>query len=51
MRYRVTQLDISSTRLRDLVAAGRSPRYLVPDAVWAFIREGGLYAGRAGEHR
>ena len=29
----VTQLEISSTDLRDLIVAGRDPRYLVPDAV------------------
>lgn len=34
----VTQLDISSTELRDLLAAGRDPRYLVPDSVRALIR-------------
>ncbi len=34
----VTQLEISSTELRDLLAAGRDPRYLVPDPVRALIR-------------
>lgn len=34
----VTQLEISSTELRDLLAAGRDPRYLVPDSVRALIR-------------
>ena len=29
----VTQLEISSTELRELLAAGRDPRYLVPDTV------------------
>lgn len=36
-------LDISATEIRQLVAAGRSPRYLLPDAVWARIREIGLH--------
>lgn len=31
----VTQLEISSTELRDLLAAGRDPRYLVPEPVRA----------------
>jgi nicotinate-nucleotide adenylyltransferase len=34
----VTQLDISSTEMRDLLAAGRDPRYLVPDTVRALLR-------------
>ena len=33
----VTQLEISSTELRELLAAGRDPRYLVPDSVRALI--------------
>ncbi len=45
--HRVTQLDISATRIRDLVASGSSPRYLLPDAVWAMILEHGLYAHRS----
>jgi nicotinate-nucleotide adenylyltransferase len=40
----VTQLEISSTELRELLAAGRDPRYLVPDAVCAAIRAGGGYS-------
>lgn len=29
-----TQLDISASGIRELIATGRSPRYLVPDPVW-----------------
>jgi nicotinate-nucleotide adenylyltransferase len=36
-------LDLSSTVLRARVAAGRSVRYLVPDAVRAYIEAHGLY--------
>lgn len=39
----VTALDISATRIRALVAAGDSPRYLIPDPVWNLIRLHGLY--------
>ena len=39
----VTQLAISATRIRQLLAQGHSPRYLLPEAVWNCIREHGLY--------
>lgn len=41
----VTPLDISASAIRGLLAAGRSPRYLVPDAVLALIERDGLYRG------
>jgi nicotinate-nucleotide adenylyltransferase len=41
--HAVTQLEISSSGLRELLAAGHDPRYLVPDAVCARIRETGCY--------
>lgn len=43
MHMAVSQLDISATRIRKLVAAGKSPRYLLPDAVWNLIRLQSLY--------
>ncbi len=39
----VTQLDISATRIRAIVAAGKSPRYLLPEEVWKLIQSEGLY--------
>jgi nicotinate-nucleotide adenylyltransferase len=43
----VTQLEISSTDLRDLIVAGQDPRYLLPDAVRAMIRDTGCYRPQA----
>jgi nicotinate-nucleotide adenylyltransferase len=40
----VTQLAVSSTQIRALLAAGRSPRYLLPDAVLERIRQENWYA-------
>jgi len=39
----VTPLDISATAIRELIATGRSPRYLLPDAVWEHIQAHDLY--------
>lgn len=44
--HAVTQLEISSTELRQLILSGRDPRYLVPDPVRRIIRETGCYAQR-----
>ena len=41
--HAVTQLEIASTEIRELVAAGRDPRFLMPDAVRNAIEETGLY--------
>jgi nicotinate-nucleotide adenylyltransferase len=40
----VTQLEISSSEIRELVAAGRKPRFLTPDAVLDVIEQSGCYA-------
>src|SRR5690349_10749145 len=42
--HAVTQLEISSTELRQIIDAGRDPRFLVPDPVREIIRESGCYA-------
>jgi nicotinate-nucleotide adenylyltransferase len=42
--HAVTQLEISSTDLRALIARGREPRYLVPDSVCKLLRDTGWYA-------
>ncbi len=42
-----TQLEISSTELRQLIVAGRDPRYLVPDPVRRIILDSGCYASPA----
>ena len=40
----VTQLEISSSHIRDLVAMGRDPRFLLPDRVREVIATSGCYA-------
>ncbi len=39
----VTQLQVSSSAIRSMVRAGRSPRFLVPDAVLEYLRTENLY--------
>lgn len=43
MFYAVTQLDISSTRIREAIKQQRSVRYLLPDSVIALIEQEGIY--------
>ena len=38
-----TALDISATRIREQLARGTSPRYLVPDSVLEYIHRNNLY--------
>lgn len=39
----VTQLDISATAIRSMIARGKSPRFLLPDRVLTLIEREGLY--------
>jgi len=41
--HAVTQLEIASTEIRELIAEGRDPRFLMPDAVREVIVESGCY--------
>jgi len=41
----VTPLEVSASHVRAEFAAGREPRYLVPNAVLAYIRAHDLYGG------
>ena len=49
IRKTVTGLDISSTYIRRIAAAGRSVRFLVPEPVEAYLKEERLYDAH-GEH-
>jgi nicotinate-nucleotide adenylyltransferase len=42
--FRMPPLDISASAIRAAMAAGRSPRYLLPDAVLAYIATHHLYS-------
>jgi nicotinate-nucleotide adenylyltransferase len=42
--HAVTQLEISSTEVRQLIAMGRDPRFLMPDSVRKLILDTGCYA-------
>ena len=44
--HAVTQLEIASTEIRELVAAGRDPRFLMPDEVRDAILEMKIYRQR-----
>ncbi len=41
--HAVTQLEIASTDIRELIAIGRDPRFLMPDAVIEVLMEFGCY--------
>jgi len=40
----VTPLEISATDIRKQIATGRNPRYLVPDSVYEYIQQHGVYS-------
>ena len=39
----VTQMDISSSGIRQLITSGRSPRYLLPDDVLDYMKKEAIY--------
>ncbi|WP_235017358.1 nicotinate-nucleotide adenylyltransferase [Nitrincola tapanii] len=41
--HELTPLGISATQIRQLIASGQSPRYLLPDQVWEYIKIHQLY--------
>lgn len=41
--HELTPLGISATQIRQTIAEGRSPRYLMPDLVWQYIQDNRLY--------
>jgi nicotinate-nucleotide adenylyltransferase len=45
--FDMPRLDLSSSLIRRMVAAGRPIRYLVPDGVAAYIEQAGLYGAAA----
>ena len=43
-RFNISMLDISGTKIRKLIQAGQSIRFLVPENVENYIHEKGIYA-------
>lgn len=41
-----TPLEISATQIRQLIGQNLSPRYLLPDNVWRYIKQHNLYVER-----
>jgi nicotinate-nucleotide adenylyltransferase len=41
--FETPPLDISATYIRDCIKAGKSIRYLVPEAVWEYLESGSMY--------
>jgi nicotinate-nucleotide adenylyltransferase len=44
VRFAMSALEISASAIRDLLASGASPRYLLPDAVLEYIASNRLYS-------
>jgi nicotinate-nucleotide adenylyltransferase len=42
----ITALEISATDIRKQIAMGRNPRYLLPDGVYDYINQNGIYTIR-----
>lgn len=40
----ITQLEISASDIRRQIAKGMNPRYLLPDAVYDYIKQHGIYS-------
>lgn len=51
LTHAITPLDISATQIRAALAAGRSPRYLLPDAVLDYIQTHHLYVWNVDEFK
>lgn len=43
MMQQPTQLSISASAIREQIGVGKSPRYLLPEAVWRYIEQHQLY--------
>jgi len=41
--FEQTPLEVSASQVRQIIASGQNPRYLIPDAVWSYIQENELY--------
>lgn len=42
-KFDMPMLDISATRMREMIREGKDIRYMTPWSVWEYIRENGLY--------
>jgi len=49
--HAVTALDIASSGIRELIAAGGDPRFLVPDSVWQVLQRAHCYAEKQPDTR